>query len=314
MKVVVVGAGGTGGLYGGLLARAAHEVGFLARGAHLEAIRAHGLRIESAQLGAFTVEAPASANPSDLGQADADLVLFAVKTYDLQSAAEAANQVLAPSGVLLTLQNGVEAPDQVAAIVGRERVLIGTTSLETTISAPGVISHLSSFHRVTVSEMDGPSTQRVTDLVAALQAASIQATAVESGRQALWEKAAFLIPMAGLTAVTGEGIGLIRSQPETRTLLMDVLNEVVAVAHAYGVDLSRTADAVRGNLDKMAPTMKASMARDFERGRPTELDALTGSIVRLGAARGVPTPSNRALYAVLKLRETAGQPAPVTAA
>src|SRR5713101_9705532 len=159
MRVAVIGAGGIGGLYGGLLARAGHDVSFLARGAHLRAIQAHGLEVRSAEFGTFKVPGVASDDPTDLGQAD--LVLFAVKTYDLDQAAQAAKHVLAPHASLLTFQNGLDAADQVAAIVGKEHVLIGTTALETTILEPGVIGHLSKFHFVTVSALDGPPTASV---------------------------------------------------------------------------------------------------------------------------------------------------------
>src|SRR5438552_6071578 len=144
MRIAVIGAGGIGGLYGGLLARAGHDVAFLARGEHLRAIQERGLEVRSVEFGTFVVRGVASEDPSDLGQAD--LVLFAVKTYDLDQAAQAAKQVLTPHTSLLTLQNGLDAPDQVAAVVGKEHVLIGTTALETTILEPGVINHLSKFH------------------------------------------------------------------------------------------------------------------------------------------------------------------------
>src|SRR4051794_34493653 len=171
MRVVVIGAGGIGGLYGGVLARAGHSVGFLARGAHLEAIKQRGLEVRSADFGNFVVQALASADPADLGQAD--LALFAVKTYDLDDAARAASALLAPEASLLTFQNGVEAPDRVASIVGQQHVLIGTTRLETTVLEPGVIGHLSPGHLVTLSEFSGPPTARVEDVAGALKSAGI---------------------------------------------------------------------------------------------------------------------------------------------
>jgi 2-dehydropantoate 2-reductase len=297
MRVVVVGAGGTGGLYGGLLAQAGHEVGFIARGAHLEAIRKKGLRVESAQFGTFSVDAPASDKPEDLGEGTADLVLLAVKTFDLESAAQIAKRALAPAGVVLTLQNGVEAPDQVARIVGKERVLIGTTVVEATISGPGVVSHLSPGHRFTISELEGPPSSRVETLVQAFNEARINAAAAEDGRLTLWQKAAMLIPVATMTAATSQPIGPIRDVPESAALYDQVAGEVAAVATAQGYAVTKH------NPEGLHPTMKASMARDFERGRRTELDALTGAIVRLGREAGVPTPCCEVIYALLKARE-----------
>ena len=301
MQVAVIGAGGIGGLYGGLLARAGHEVAFLARGGHLRAIQERGLEVRSADFGTFVVRGSASDDPGQLGQAD--LVLFAVKTYDLNQAAHAARQVLGPNTSLLTFQNGLDAPDQVAQIVGEQHVLIGTTRLETTIVEPGVIGHLSPGHLVTVSALNGPPTAQVEQTTATLAAAGINASTAEDGRLALWEKVSVLIPMATITAVCQAPIGPIRDLPETRALVEAILNEVTMVARAYGYDLVDAAARAEQNLLRAAPTMKASMARDFERGNRTELEALTGALVRMAAAKGVDVPASRTAYAILKLRE-----------
>ncbi len=300
MRVVVIGAGAIGGLYGGLLARAGHEVAFLARGAHLAAIRQRGLEVRSAQFGTFTVHGLASDDAATLGTAD--LALMAVKTYDLGAASEAAKCVLGPGSKVLTFQNGVEAPDQVAAVVGRERVLIGTTSLETTIAEPGVVAHLSPFHRVTVGELEGPPTPRVEAVVATFRETGIEASVAPDGRRALWEKACFLIPLAAMTTVCQSAIGPILALPETSRLMDEVFAEVAAVAKACGYDVAEASKAARASTRQIAPTMKASMARDFERGGRNELEALGGAIVRLAALHEVPVPANRAIYAILKLR------------
>ncbi|HEX8968390.1 MAG TPA: 2-dehydropantoate 2-reductase, partial [Chloroflexota bacterium] len=277
-------------------------------------IQRRGLEVRSAAFGTFVVNAVASDNPADLGQAD--LVLFTVKTYDLDQAAQVAAQVLAPGGCLLTFQNGLEAPDQVAAIVGKQRVLIGTSGLETTILEPGVIGHLSTWHFVTVSEMDGPPTPRVEAVVEAMRAAGINASVAADGRRALWEKAWALIPLATITAVCRAPIGAIRDLPETRALALTLLDEVSAVARAYGYEAPEAHQRALGLLEGAAGGMKASMARDFERGQRTELEALTGALVRLAAARGVDVPASRAAYAILKLRliVEAGAEKPVGAA
>ncbi len=300
MRVVVIGAGAIGGFYGGLLARAGHEVAFLARGEHLAAMQQRGLEVRSTQFNTFTVPARASDRVQDLGRAD--LVLVAVKTYDLLAAAEAARATLEPDTMVLTFQNGVEAPDQVAAVVGREHVLIGTTSLETTIAEPGVVAHLSPFHRVTVSELEGGPTPRVERVVEAFKEAGVNAMVAPDGRRALWEKATFLMPLAALTSICQTGVGPIRDLPETRAVLDQVLGEVAAVSNACGYDVAEASKNARAMADAASPTMKASMARDFERGRQTELEAILGPIVRLGAERGVDVPATRQIYAILKLK------------
>jgi 2-dehydropantoate 2-reductase len=311
VRVVVVGAGGIGGLYGAVLARAGHEVAFLARGAHLAAIRANGLAIQSTDFGNFAVAASASDDPNELGQAE--LVLFAVKTYDLDEAAESARVVLEPGSSVLTFQNGIDAPDRVATMVGRQHVLIGTTVLETTILEPGVIGHLSPFHSVTVSAFEGAATAAVERTVKVLQGAGINASIVQDGRRALWEKALFLSPMAAITAVCQSAIGPIREEPIALELVDTLVGEVAAVAGACGVDLAPASRVVRERVRGLPPTVKASMARDFERGGRTELDALLGKLVQLAESHGVEAPAFRTIYAVLKLRERALRPMGVSA-
>jgi 2-dehydropantoate 2-reductase len=301
MRVAVVGAGGIGGLYGGLLARAGHDVQFLARGEHLKAICERGLEVRSADFGQFVVHAQASDNPADLRQAD--LVLFAVKTYDLDDATQAAKQLLAADASLLTFQNGLDAPDRVAAVVGEQHVLIGTTGLETTIVEPGVIGHLTPGHFVNVGALHGPPTPQVERAVEVLRGAGINTSIAEDGHRALWEKAWLLIPFATLTTMCRAPIGPIRDFPETAALIETLLDEVAVVARAYGYDLPAARERARGIILNAPPTMKASMARDFERGGRTELDALTGALVTMAEARGVEVPASRTSYAILKLRQ-----------
>jgi len=301
MRVAVVGAGGIGGLYGGLLARAGHRVTFLARGRHLDAIRQRGLEVRSADFGTFVVQAAASDNPTDLGTAD--LVLFAVKTYDLAQAAQAAIPLLGPNASLLTFQNGLDAPDRVAAIVGQQRVLIGTTGLETTIVEPGVIGHLTPGHYVSVSALSGPPTPAAEHTAQAFSAAGINTTVAADGHLALWQKAWLLIPLATITAVCRAPIGPIRDLPETAALLETLLDEVTDVARAHGYDLPEARERASRWLADAPFTMRASMARDFERGTRTEIEALTGALVRMADARGVDVRASRAAYAMLKLRE-----------
>jgi 2-dehydropantoate 2-reductase len=300
MRIAVIGAGGTGGLYGGLLARAGNEVAFLARGAHLAAIKERGLEVRSADFGTFHVAAPASDNPA--GLAPADLVLFTVKTYDLASALPAAVQLRAPGGHILTLQNGLDAPDQVAAAIGPAQVLVGTTALETTILEPGVIGHLTPGHVVTIAalEPDNPAAERTAEI---FKAAAINTNVAADARRALWEKAYLLIPLATLTSLCQAPMGPIRELPETRALMEMLLREIGLVAAACGYELPELAQRAVAGLDRVPYTMKASMARDFERGGRTELEALTGAVVRLAGQHGVDVPATRTAYAALKMRD-----------
>jgi 2-dehydropantoate 2-reductase len=301
MRIGVIGAGGIGGLYGGVLAHAGHEVAYLARGANLAALRARGLTVQSADFGTFTLRVQAADDPTELEPVE--LLLFTVKTYDLPAAAQAARAMLTPHGQLLTFQNGLEAPDQLAEVVGAGHVLIGTARVETTILEPGVIGHLTPGHQVSVSAFEGPPTPTVEAVASVLGDAGLRCVVEPDGRFALWSKAAILIPMATLTAVCRAPIGPIRDLPETHALASALLDEVTSVALAYGYDLSTATPQPGRVLFGAAPTMKASMARDFERGARTELEALTGALVRLAEARGVPVPTTRTAYAILKLRQ-----------
>jgi 2-dehydropantoate 2-reductase len=300
MRTVVMGAGAVGGFYGAMLARAGHEVAFVARGAQLAALRARSLEVRSAQFGTFTVGGAASDRPAELGPAE--LVIFGVKTYDLEPAARAAAALLGPGSMLLTLQNGVDAPDQVAALVGPEHVLIGTTAIESTLVEPGVIAQLSPMHRLTLSELDRPPTPRLERLLATLTAADVNASIAPDGRRALWQKAAALVPFAGLTTAGGASIGAIRASPSARAVLDDAIGETLAVAAACGHGLPDGVATTNALIESMAPTMTSSLARDFERGARTELEALLGAVVRRGQEHHVPVPVTRALYAVLRLR------------
>jgi 2-dehydropantoate 2-reductase len=301
MRVGVVGAGAIGGLYGGVLARAGNQVGFLARGEHLRAIQSRGLKVESPTFGSFAVQAPASDNPAELGEAE--LVLLTVKTYDLDEAVVAAQQMLSGEGAVMTFQNGLEAPGQVAARVGEQHVLVGTTGLEATILEPGVVGHLADWHYVTVSALNGPPSARVEHIAQTLRAAGINASVVPDGHRALWEKAMILMPMATITSVCRAPIGQIRDLPATRELALTLLEEVSAVARACGYELPAAHERARSTIETAPASMKASMARDFERGKRTELEALTGALVRLADAQRIEVPAMRTAYAILKLRE-----------
>jgi 2-dehydropantoate 2-reductase len=206
---------------------------------------------------------------------------------------------------VLTFQNGLTAPDQLAAVVGAEHVLIGTTIVETTIMEPGVVGHLSPGSLVTVAALDGLPTPSAELVAQTLSAAGITTTVAPDGHRALWEKAMVLIPIATITAVCQAPLGPIRDLPATRALLLTLIAEVNAVARARGYDLSAAQKRAGGMIDRVAPTMKASMARDFERGSRTELEALTGALLTMGDGLGVDVPATRTAYAILKLRENA---------
>jgi 2-dehydropantoate 2-reductase len=299
MRVTVFGSGGVGGYFGALLARAGHEVTFIARGAHLEAMRARGLQIKSVH-GDFHLR-PVHATDRPEEAPPADLVLYAVKTYHIPETVGVLPRLLAPEGVVLTTQNGVEAPDQVAATVGTERTLAGAVWVVSQIEAPGVIRQESAFRRVVVGELDGRLTPRAQAIAGAFAAAGAEAEATAEIRKVLWTKFLFIAAIGGVGSLVRLPVGAWREVPETRALLEQAMREIEAVARAAGVPLDPdVVPQTMAFIDRLAPTATSSMQRDVEAGRPLEIEAMSGAVVRIGARYGVPTPAHAFIYAVLK--------------
>ena len=300
MRIGVFGSGGVGGYFGGRLAEAGEDVRFVARGAHLAAMRERGLRVTSLA-GDFLVHpVRASDDPGQLGEVD--VVLVAVKAWQVAEAAEGLKPMLGPATFVVPLQNGIEAPDLLAAALGRDRVLGGLCRIIAWAEEPGHIRHAGVAPSVTFGELDAPgSSPRAEALRAAFaRARGVQAEVAPDVRAAMWEKFLFIAATSGLGALTRAPAGIIRSQPETRALLRQALGEIHAVALARGIALP--ADGVERTLtfvDTLPADGTMSMQRDVIEGRPSELEAQIGAVVRLGEAGGVPVPLHRTIYAAL---------------
>jgi 2-dehydropantoate 2-reductase len=299
MKFAVFGAGGVGGYFGARLAEAGHEVHFIARGAHLEAIRKNGLKLESAVGGALVKPARATDDPASIGPVDC--VLMCVKLWDLDRAAADCKPLVAGGGCVLPLQNGVDAPERCAAALGADKVLGGTAHVATVIAAPGVIRHTGTMAKLQFGELDGRVSPRIERLAKACKDAGIDASVPESILTALWMKFVFLATAAGWTALTRRPMGAIRSDPEIRAGVIAAFAEAAAVGRAAGVGLPKDAEAqALAILDRVPAEMRTSMQHDLEAGNRLELPWLSGAVVRLGRAHGVPTPVHATIYAALK--------------
>ncbi|GEJ58548.1 2-dehydropantoate 2-reductase [Anaeromyxobacter diazotrophicus] len=306
MRVAVVGAGGVGGLIGGLLARAGHEVAFVARGATLAALRERGLEVESPR-GTFRV-APVEASDDPGALRPAEAVLVAVKGWQVREVAPRLAPLLAPGGLVLPLENGVEAAPTLARALGEERVVGGLCHLFAWTEAPGVVKHAGDLLRVTMGERRGGSSARLERLAAALREAKVDAVISPDIEAAAWEKFLFIDAFGSVGAVTRAPVGVVRTLPESRALLRAAMEETAAVGRARGVRL--TADAVEKALaliDAVKPESTASMQRDIQGGRPSELFDQPGAVVRLAAEAGVDAPVHRFLYAALLPQETAAR-------
>ncbi len=302
MRIAVMGSGGVGGYFGGLLAQAGEEVIFIARGEHLRAIQTHGLRVESVHGDFHIAPAHATAEPAEVGPCD--LVLFATKTDGIEAAAEGIRPLLGPATAVLPLQNGVDASERVAAVLGPRPVLGGVCYVGSYIAAPGVIRQISGFRRVIVGELDGRITPRVEAIVAALARSGAVAEASADIQAARWTKFVFIAPFSAVGAVARVPAGEITGCPETRALLEQAMREVEAVARARGISLD--ADVVPRTLafcDAMAPDQTASMQRDVLEGRPSELESIVGAMARMGEEAGVSVPVFRTCYAALLPQE-----------
>lgn len=298
MRILVMGTGGVGGYYGGLLAQQGNEVTFISRGAHLYAIRHEGLKVKSVH-GDFTVF-PANATEDPAKVEPADLILFCVKTYGTDEAAEAIRPAVGPQTVVMSLQNGIDAAERIGKVIGPEHVLGGVTWLSSAVEAPGVIRQVSQFRRIVLGELDGGTSQRTQSIYEVLNQTGITVEISEGIQKVLWTKLVFIAAVSSVGSLTRMPMGDYRSIPETRSLLSRIMQEVEAVARAQGVNLE--GDVVQKWLefvDDAAPQMKPSMQLDVETNRRTELESMVGVIGRKGRELGVSTPVVDFVYASL---------------
>ena len=298
MKIAIYGAGGLGGYYGARLACAGNEVAFIARGAHLAAIRERGLQVTSPLGDMHLPEPVASDDPAEIGPVD--LVLVSVKTWQIPEAAAAMGPLLGGRTVVLPFLNGVEASDELAAVIGADRVLGGLSKVFSKIESPGVIHHFTTNVFVAFGELDGTDSDRVRALLAMFSAAGIDAAVSSSIRVELWKKLLLVSSWAGLGALARSPMGVMRQEPETRSLIDRSMDEGLAVARATGHAIDGAyKDEMWAFYRGMPPGATASMQRDIMDGRPSELDAWNGAICRFGARAGVETPVHWFTYQTL---------------
>lgn len=308
MKIAVMGAGGIGGYYGGMLARAGEDVSLIARGAHLEAIRERGLTVMRDQE-TFTVR-PSLATDDPARVGPVQLIVLATKAYDLDAAARTMRPLLGEDTVVLPLLNGVDIPERVARHVPAAQVLAGLTYAPANRPAPGVVRQPGPPQKMVFGEVDGSRSQRAQAILALLERCGIQAELTGEVNKAVWSKYMFVTSNGGVSCVTGAAMGTVLEHPETRALYEACCREVEAVARARGIKLDE--DIVRISLthaEAMPPDTQPSMLQDLKAGKPLELDVLNGTMARLGRELQVPVPVNTLIYAALKHRaEGLGEP------
>lgn len=300
MKIAAMAAGAVGAYFGGRMQAAGHDVAYIARRAHLDALRKDGLKIESVHGDLHLPKVNATPDPKEVGPVD--IVLFAVKLWDTEIAAELAKPLVGPNTRVITLQNGVDSYERVSSILGKDVTCPGTAYIAAVLGGPGLMRHTSKFATMRVGRMDGKPDAKLNAFVEAAKAASIDIQPQDDMNRERWQKFIFLSSMAGVNCMMREPIGKVLADPDTRAFYKKLMEECLAVGQKSGAKVpSSWVDDRMTFSDNAPPGMKASMLHDLEAGNRLELDWLTGKIVSLGKELGVPTPGSEAVYAAVKL-------------
>jgi 2-dehydropantoate 2-reductase len=301
MRIAAMAAGAVGGYFGARMAAAGHDVFFIARGANLAAIEKNGLKIDSVHGDLHLAKVNVTDDPRNVGPVD--IVLFAVKLWDTEQAAEQTQPLVGPNSRVITLQNGVDSVERVTPILGAERTVGGAAYIASVIASPGVIKQTSSFATMRFGRADKRPDAVLQAFVDAGKAAKIDIGISADIERERWEKFIFLTAMAGSTAALRSPIRAIRADPELRGFFRQLMEEAFAVGKAKGVALDPAYLDSRMDflMNKVEPGMKASMAHDLERGNRLELDWLAGKVRELGRQFNIPTPASDTVYTVLKL-------------
>jgi 2-dehydropantoate 2-reductase len=298
MRIAVMGSGGVGGYFGGLLAQSEEEVIFIARGTHLQALRTHGITVKSHVTGDFTRAVSATDDLGAIGEVD--LILFCVKTYDLDAAAARLSPLIGSHTMVLPLQNGIDSAERLAQIISPAAVLGGVAYVIATRVAPGVIVH-HGLNKIIFGERNGGTSPRTEQLRDMFRRTAITGELHTDIRVPQWDKFILLAATGGLMAMTRLSIGSIRACPETSALFRGVIEEAAAVGWALGVPLPEDCvDQHWALISGLDPAARGSMSHDVMEGHRLELEALNGTVVRLGRQVGLSTPLNFAVYAALK--------------
>ena len=299
MKFAIFGAGGVGGYFGGRLAQAGENVTFIARGAHLAAITEAGLRVDSIE-GDFLIK-PVKATDSPESIDPADVVILAVKAWQLQESLGQLRSLIKNETVLLPLLNGVDHIDLLRSEFGDEHLLVGLCRISSFVAGPGHVKHVGIRPYIAFGELDNRKSARVDALHKVFKKLSgVLAEVPADIELALWEKFLMICAFSGVGAVTRQPVGVFRAVPETRNMFRRALEEVVAVANTRGIALTQdSVQNVMKRLDSIQPDTLASMQKDIMEGRPSELESQTGVLVRMGRTLDVSTPTHEFIYASL---------------
>jgi 2-dehydropantoate 2-reductase len=310
VRVAIIGAGGVGAYYGGLLARAGTPVHLFARGAHLDALRARGLEVHTPE-GNWRCPVHATGDPGALAReiGDGDLAVVAVKAYSLAEVAPVVRLLAERGAAVLPLLNGVDAVDRLAGLgVAPASVLGGVTYISAARTVPGVVERRSPFQRVIVGEAAGGVSERAARVAALFAAAGADALAVDDVALALWQKFVFIVSLAAACGLARSPVGPLRETPLGRRLIERAVREAVAVGRARGVALpDGEEERVLALIASLPAAMTPSFLLDLQARRPTEIDVLSGAVARFAAAAGIDAPVHETAAAALAPLVRAGR-------
>jgi 2-dehydropantoate 2-reductase len=298
MRIAVMGAGGVGGYFGARLAQAGNDVGFIARGRHLEALQTKGIALKS-PLGDAAFKVRAFANPAQAGEVD--VVLFAVKLWDTENAAERLRPVVGEQTIVIPFQNGVESVERLQKILPERNVIGGAAYIAARIAEPGVIVQTGQFARLRFGPLMPSQRSAAEGFLGICKKSGIDAELSEDIVRVIWEKFVLLVGVSGATALARQPVGVVRADPDLRWLLECAMRETWQLAQRRGIALPEDFVAkTLSAIDKLPADMKASLAGDLEAGGKLEAPWLCGAVTRMAQEHGLATPVNRAIYAALK--------------
>jgi len=299
MRILVMGAGGVGGYFGALYARAGHDVTFVARGAHLAALRTKGLRIDSGVAPLQLDSVRATDDPASAGAVD--VVMFCTKLWDVEAGAKQLAQNVAGGGIVIPFQNGVDSHVILQRVLGKQHVAGGVAQIAAVIQSPGVIAHTGTMSNLQVGAFTPDLATRVNAFAAAGQAAGVNVVAVDDIEQALWRKFAMLAALSGTTCLARQPVGVVRADPELRATFTAAVEEAVAVAKARNIVLGDDfVESQLAFLDGLPAQMRSSMLNDLAAGNRLEAPWLSGAVTRMANEQGLAAPVSSTIYAAMK--------------
>lgn len=290
MNIAIMGVGGVGGYFGGLLAKAGLDVTFVARGEHGEALKKSGLVVKS-MAGDFSVNPVKVVDRPDKLETP-DLALFTVKTYDTENTAKTLNKVIGEKTLVITFQNGVNNAEVIKSFITKGKIIPGVCYIVSARTAPGVISQTGGLRRLVIPD------QSMVDL---FKSAGIDALFSDDIQRDLWKKFVFITAFSGMTALTGKTIGEIIQSSEYFQMYEQVVKESISVAHALKINLpDNIFDLTMTTTRNTAPDSKSSLLVDIENRRRTEIETLNGTLIKIANNLQIPVPLNQKIYNYVK--------------